>query len=145
LEDANEVEEFLSRARGERIIVLNKSDLFDSTETRKMEATFRSRKIKGVVVSALTKNGLEDLKEKMFSVMGVIRVYMKEPGKILKGEPLVLKPGATIKDVAESIRKGFSLTVSETRVTGPSGKFPNQRVGMRHVVKDRDVVEFHTR
>src|SRR3989344_180027 len=48
LDEVEEVEEFLKRARGERIIVLNKSDLFSSIVMRKMEATFKSRKIKGV-------------------------------------------------------------------------------------------------
>ena len=70
---------------------------------------------------------------------------MKEPGKSVKSEPMVLKQGSTVCDVAEGIFKGFSRTVVETRVTGPSGKFSNQRVGMGHEVKDKDVVEFHTR
>lgn len=145
LEEISEIEKFIPRAKGKKIVVINKIDLFDNNEKRKLVDKVRSRKINGVIVSALNGDGIVDLKEKMFSVMDVVRIYLKEPGKEPKGEPLVLKPGATIKDVAEGIRKGFYLTISETRITGPSGKFPNQRVGMTHVVKDRDVVEFHTR
>ena len=58
---------------------------------------------------------------------------------------MVLKDGSTVRDVAEGIYKGFSLKVKETRLTGPSGKFPNQKVGLNHEVKDKDVVEFHCR
>ncbi len=145
IEEVAEIEKFMPRARGKKIIVVNKSDLLDNGEKRKLTDKIRSRKINGVVVSSLSGEGILELKEKMFLVMDVVRVYLKEPGKQPKGEPLVLKPGATIKDVAEGIRKGFYLTISETRVTGPSGKFPNQKVGLQHVVKDRDVVEFHTR
>ncbi len=49
------------------------------------------------------------------------------------------------RDAAEEILKGFSKRVKDTKITGPSGKFKNQRVGLSHVLKDLDVVEFHTR
>ena len=98
-----------------------------------------------MLVSALTGEGIDELKKKMFMEMGVIRVYTKEPGKQPAGDPVVLPKGSIVKDVAESILKGFSARVKETRVTGPSGKFPNQKVGLTHGVKDLDIVEFHTR
>jgi ribosome-interacting GTPase 1 len=69
---------------------------------------------------------------------------MKEPGKAPSQIPLVLDIGSTIRDAAESILKGFSKRIKESKVTGPSGKFPNQKVGITHVLKDRDVIEFHT-
>ena len=80
----------------------------------------------------------------MIEEMQVVRVYTKEPGKARTNEPIVLKAGSTVKDVAESILKGFSKKVKETRLTGPSGKFSNQKVGLNHRVKDLDVVEFRT-
>jgi ribosome-interacting GTPase 1 len=43
---------------------------------------------------------------------------------------------------AEEIYKGFHRQVKETRLTGPSGKFSNQRVGLTHKLKDMDVLEF---
>lgn len=77
--------------------------------------------------------------------MSVIRIYTKEPGKPVSQIPATLPEGSTIKDVAESILKGFSQKVKETRLTGPSSKFPNQRVGLSHILKDLDIVEFHTK
>ncbi|MBU1989046.1 MAG: TGS domain-containing protein, partial [Nanoarchaeota archaeon] len=87
---------------------------------------------------------LDELRSKLFQETGMIRIFMKEPHKPASPKPLVLKTGATVRDVAESILKGFSKQVKETRVTGPSSKFPNQKVGLTHKVKDKDVVEFHT-
>jgi uncharacterized protein len=142
LDDVEKVEKFLFKATGKRIIVLNKIDLLSETERRKVEARMKSRKIDGVIVSCFSGEGIEDLKGVIFSKMGVIRVYTKEPGKVRSEDPVVLPSGASVKDVAESIRKGFSLRVKEARLTGPSGKFANQRVGLGHVCKDRDVVEF---
>jgi hypothetical protein len=76
--------------------------------------------------------------------MHVIRVYTKEPGKSPSPIPVILKEGSTVRDVAESILKGFSQRVKETKITGPSSKFPNQIVGLNHVLKDKDIVEFKT-
>jgi ribosome-interacting GTPase 1 len=76
--------------------------------------------------------------------MDSIRVFTKEPGKPRTEDPIVLSKNSTVKDVAEKILKGFSKKVKETRVTGPSSKFPNQKVGLSHILKDLDIVEFHT-
>ena len=144
LDDLKDVEENCKRSRSQRIVVVSKSDLLNEHELRKLNAQLKSKRIDGVVVSSLTTFGLDKLKEKIFSKMGVIRIYTKEPGKEKAKLPMVLKEGSTIKDAAESILKGFSKKVKETHLTGPSSKFSNQRVGLGHVLKDRDIVEFHT-
>ena len=59
--------------------------------------------------------------------------------------PIILFPESTVGDVAEKILKGFSLKVKETRIWGPSSKFSGQKVGLKHKLKDMDVVEFKTR
>lgn len=145
LGELDELDKVLVRARGKKIVVVTKVDLLDSEEIRKEGARMKSKRIDGVMVSAKSGYGMEELKGRMMELMGVIRVYMKEPGKEKSEPPMVLKGGATIKDVGETIRKGFSKTIKEARVTGPSSKFPNQRVGLAHKIKDLDVVEFHTR
>ena len=145
LDELKEVEEKLKRARGEKIVVVNKIELLNWSELRRLKDRMKSRRIAGVVVSALSGEGIDKLKERMMELTGMIRVYMKEPGKEKEKKPMVLKKGARVRDVAENILKGFSLRVKETKITGPSGKFPNQRVGLNHEVKDLDVIEFHTR
>ena len=74
-----------------------------------------------------------------------LRVYTKEPGKEKSKNPIIFEPGATTKDVAEKILKGFSKKVKETKIWGPSSKFPGQIVGLNHKLKDLDVVEFKTK
>ena len=48
---------------------------------------------------------------------------------------------STLKDVAEKIFHSYSKKVKFAKITGPSSKFPNQKVGLKHVVKDKDIVE----
>jgi len=145
LGELDEVLDSVKRNRGKRIIVFNKLDLLSSDGKRKLKARLKSKKIFGEAISVKSGEGLDDLRAKMFMVMEVIRVYMKEPGKARKERPMVLQKGCTVGDVAEHIFKGFSGTVKEVRISGPSSKFANQRVGLQHVVKDKDVVEFRTR
>ncbi|MEK6858672.1 MAG: GTPase [Nanoarchaeota archaeon] len=144
LEDIIEVEKALVRSSARKIVVFNKIDLFSESERRKIEERCKSRRFDYALVSAVSGEGISDLKRRIFLGMGVIRVYMKEPGKVATTIPAVLPTGSSVKDVGEGIFHGFTRTVKETRVTGPSAKFANQKVGLAHVLKDKDIVEFHT-
>lgn len=134
----------LLRATGKKLIVITKSDLLSSEKLRKLEETVKSKKLNAVIISCITDHNIEQLKDKIFKSMEAIRVFTKEPGKQPTKDPVVLKANSTVYDIAEKILKGFSKKVKETRVTGPSSKFPNQKVGLSHVLKDLDIVEFHT-
>lgn len=143
-EDIEKIKEKLSRSKGKQIIVFNKSDNFNDNEKRKLSDKLRSKKHNFVLCSMKTNENLEELKEKIFETFDIVRIYLKEPGKEPTKKPLVMKPNSTLKDVAEKIKKGLSEKVKETKVTGPSSKFPNQKVGLNHIVKDKDIVEFKT-
>jgi len=144
LGELEKINPFLQKATGKKIIAINKSDLLTNEELRKLNEKIKSKKLNAVLISCKNLYGIEELKDKILESTNLIRVYTKEPGKIKSPNPLALPVGATVKDVAESILKGFSLKVKETRLTGPSGKFPNQKVGLQHVLKDQDTIEFHT-
>jgi ribosome-interacting GTPase 1 len=72
-------------------------------------------------------------------------VYTKEPGKKATDEPMILKENSTVKNSAEKILKGMSKKIKQTRIWGPSSKFGGQSVGVEHILKDKDVVEFKTK
>lgn len=143
--DLEKIKPYLAKASGRQIITINKSDLLSQEQLRKLEATIKSKKLNAILISALTAQNIDQLKERIFQQMKVIRIYTKEPGKSSSKDPLVLKENSSVKDAAESILKGLSNKIKETRVTGPSSKFPNQKVGLSHILKDRDIIEFHTR
>ena len=145
IEDFNLFSNILEHCRGKRIIAVNKIDLLDNEELRKLEARLKSKKKEFILISSLNGYGIPQLKQKIFESMDKIRVYTKEPGKAPSNQPIVLSRDSNVKDVAESIYKGFSKIIVETKLTGPSGKFANQRVGLSHVLKDKDVLEFKTR
>jgi hypothetical protein len=142
------IESDLKTSKGKRIIVFNKSDRLNEDEKRKVSATLQSRKYDFVLVSCRTKEGIESLKNKIFKSFDKIRIYTKEQGKNIDknlSKPIILEKNQTVKDVAEKIFHGFSRQVKEARVTGPSSKFPNQKVSLNHKLKDLDVIEFKTK
>ena len=145
LEDYEKLIPYVYKSRGDRMLVVTKSDLMDYQSKRKIQETMRSRKINGILVSSKSGENLSALKDKITENTNYIRIFTKEPGKQKSDNPIVLPSGSNIFDVAESIRKGFSVGVKEIRITGPSSKFPNQKAGMKHKLKDFDIVEFHTR
>ncbi len=148
IDNINQIQEtykFLEKATKIRIVVYNKTDLFSENEKRKISAQLSSKKYNFILISCKEKSNLEQLKEKIFQSFGKIRVYTKEPGKpVDRNNPLILQKDSTVKDAAKKILHS-SIDIKETRITGPSSKFPNQKVGLDHVLKDKDIIELHVR
>ncbi|MDP3026562.1 MAG: GTPase [Nanoarchaeota archaeon] len=140
------LEQVTSNKHAKKIIVFNKIDLYDENVKRKIRETLKSKKYNFCMVSTVTDEGIEDLKEKIFKSFNIIRVYTKHPGKKEKLDniPVILLPNSTLEEVAEKILHGYSKKVKYAKITGPSCKFPNQKIGLKHVVRDKDVVEFVT-
>ena len=145
IEDIDEIVKKIGDFNEKILIVFNKIDILNQNEKRKLEATLKSKKLNFIMISAETKENLEQLKEKIFYGFGKIRIYTKEPGKPRSEKPVILEPYSTVRDIAEKIFKGFSKSIAETKIWGPSSKFPGQKVGLNHTLKDLDVVEFKTR
>lgn len=145
IQDIENIQPFLEKASEKRIIIFNKTDLLDENEKRKISATLQSKKYNFFLFSCKTKTNLQELKEKIFLCFGKIRIYTKQPGKPPDNNPVILQEGSTVKDIAEKIFHGLSSQIKETRITGPSSKFPNQKVGLSHELKDKDIVEFYTK
>ncbi len=124
------------------IIVLNKIDLLSKENAER--AVENARQISGaevIAVSAATGENLETLKEAIFKSAGLIRIYLKpkdsEPDF---KKPLIVKSGSNIEDIARKLNAKTSKYLKYALVNGASVKFPNQKVGKDHVVKDKDVV-----
>ncbi len=145
LEQINPILKQIPKAKGKKIIVFNKSDFLNKTQKRKISETLKSRKQDFIFTSTTNSEGIEELKQKIFQHYPLIRIYLKEPGSNSSSKPLTIKPNSTIKDVANKISHSFAQSISEIHIWGPSSKFPAQKVGISHKLKDKDIVEFKTR
>ena len=144
LEQVKKIEKEIKHPIEKKIIIF--IDNGESEKSlRKISATLQSRKYNFTITDLENKENLEELKSKIFESFDKIRIYTKEPGKEPdKKRPLILNPGSTIKNVANKIIRKLE-NLKETKIWGPSSKFPGQIIGLTHEVKDLDVVEFKTR
>ena len=125
------------------LVVGNKCDLKNAMEEyRKLENRFRDT-FPMLPLSAREGMNFEELKKEVYQLLGIIRVYTKIPGKDPDlTEPVLLKKGSTIEDVALSVHKDFAAKLRYARVWG-SGKFGGQMVKRDYVVSEGDVIELH--
>jgi small GTP-binding protein len=93
-----------------------------------------------VPVSILDEGSLEAIREAIWRLTGLIRVRLRTNG-VTENEPIALEPGATVADVADWVHHDLAASFSGARVSGPSARFDDQRVGRDHVVADGDIVE----
>ncbi len=119
------------------IVAVTKLDEPDDTAVARIAA---ATGLPAVGVSILDDASLDRLRESIWSLTGLIRVYLSHRGDG-GGEPLALLPGATVADVADEIHHELGATCTGARIRGPSARFDGQRVGRAHVVADGDTVE----
>jgi ribosome-interacting GTPase 1 len=148
LDQIKKAEEFYYRTKAKIILIFNKEDVLSESEKRKLKANLNSKYKKYDYVffsKDITKQQLKKLKQKIFETFPIIRVYTKEPKKAPSKDPMILKENTTFKMAAEKILKGMSKKIKRARVWGPSSKFGGQVIGLDHILKDKDVIEFQTK
>jgi ribosome-interacting GTPase 1 len=130
------------------LIVLNKIDLVNASFVHEIKS-----KILGddddnnnnnnyfIAVSADSGINIDVLKEAIYERLGFIRVYMRpKGGETDFKEPLIMKKGATVKDVCNKIHRNMAKNFRYGLVWGTSAKFAGQKVGLDHKLADEDVL-----
>ncbi|NWF93505.1 MAG: 50S ribosome-binding GTPase [Syntrophaceae bacterium] len=125
------------------LILGNKCDREGAMEGYRAISTRFGETFPILPISAKGEMNIEELKKEVYQLLGIIRVYTKAPGKDPDlTEPVVLKKGSTVEDVALSIHKDFVAKLRYARIWG-SGKFGGQMVRRDHQVNEGDVIELH--
>jgi ribosome-interacting GTPase 1 len=85
----------------------------------------------------------EELRNAIYRLLDVIRVYTKAPGKPRDdGEPFTIPRGGTVEALATKVHRELAETFKFARVWGTSAH-DGQIVGREHVLCDHDLVELH--
>ncbi len=96
-----------------------------------------------VEVSAMTDDGLEELSEKFFKQLGIIRIYSKPPGKPADmTDPFTLPAGSTVMDLANAVHRQLAEKLRFARIWG-TGVYDGQNTQRNHVLNDKDIIELH--
>lgn len=122
------------------LVVINKKDVAPRAAVDEAISLARQLNLPLVAVSALKREGLDALSERLFDLVGFIRVFTMKDGAASE-KPLVTPIGSTVQDVANVIHRELAGGLRYARVWGRSARFPGQRVGRNHVLQTDDVVE----
>ncbi len=117
----------------EEVVVVNKTDL-----TGGIPDGFPKGALE---ISADLGEGLEEIREQIYSKLRFIRVYTKTRTKgIDREEPMMMKKGNTVMDFVKKLPRDYKKNFKYALVWGKSVKFPGQRVGLGHLLQNEDVV-----
>lgn len=125
------------------LLVFNKSD--DEAADIRLEIAKESfgTQFPSLVISAEQGTGLEELRKAIYDLLGVMRIYTKQPGKPPDmTSPFTCPIGSTVAELAGRVHKDFEDGLKSARVWG-SGVHDGQTVGRDHVLHEKDVVELH--
>ena len=119
-------------------IAATKADDATPDAIARLARAFPDREV--VPVSVLDDESLERLRDAVWRLTGLIRIYLRR-GREADDEPVALRPPVTVADVARSIHHDLAARSRGGRVWGPSARFAGQQVGPGHRLADGDVVE----
>jgi small GTP-binding protein len=119
------------------LVVLNKIDLAGKEYLEKT----RSEMPEAIFIAADKGINTEGLKDEIFERLNLIRLYLKPQGrKADLEEPMIIRKGSTVGEVAAKLHRDFVKNFRHANVWGTSVKFPGQKIGLDHVLNDKDVL-----
>jgi len=125
------------------LVVANKNDLPQASQQLEQLRQALDSRLPVISVSALQEIGLEHLKAEIFTLLNIIRVYSKAPGKKIEGgEPFTLKCGSTVMDMAKAVHKDFAQKLKFARIWSKQ-KYQGQKVNRNYILADEDIIELH--
>lgn len=128
------------------LVVANKVDIKGAEANLQVLKRFVNGRLPVIALSCEQRRGLDELGRALFEMLGVIRVYTKEPGaKTASDHPFALRRGATVGDLARNIHKEFVSSFLFAMVWAERLPFSPKKVGLNFVLEDGDIVEIHVR
>ncbi|HEY7495491.1 MAG TPA: GTPase [Candidatus Tectomicrobia bacterium] len=126
------------------LLLGNKADLPASTDTWEVLRELYGERWPMLAVSASIGQGLERLPLALYTLLDVVRVYTKAPGKKPElAAPFTLPWGSTVVEVAAMVHKDFAEHLKFARIWGAE-KYDGQMVPRTYVVQEGDIIELHT-
>lgn len=125
------------------ILVVTKLDLPGVSDVLELVEELYADRFPIIPVSCKTGEGISELKESIFRMLDIVRVYTKIPGKPADMKaPFILRRGSTVEDLTAQIHKNFVDKLRFARIWS-ANKYEGQMVSRDHILEDKDVIELH--
>jgi small GTP-binding protein len=104
------------------LFLINKIDLVDNSLGKEPNTIY---------ISAEKGTGLDNLREKIWQSLGLIKIFLVKPGQEPNfGSPIIMKKGQAISDILPKLGSSFETKYSMAKVWGAIAKFPGQKVSL---------------
>jgi hypothetical protein len=138
--DATDVSGNLLGKQG--FVICSKCDL-EEPETIENLKNSCKRNFDYIKLSAETGEGLDELALKIFTMLDIVRVYAKKPGKKPDmTDPFTLPAGSDVYDLASLIHRELADKLKSAKAWG-ANVHPGQQVHRTHKLADKDIIELH--
>ncbi len=132
------VDQFIDVVVGTRkyipsLTIINKIDLVKPEFLKSMNYPF-------VPVSAEKMEGTDALKDAIWEKLRLIRIYTKPRIGDADAIPMMMRTNSTIGEACDKLHRELRAFFKHAQIWGPSAKFPGQKVGIEHVLRDGDTV-----
>ena len=126
------------------LLAINKTDLNEAADRLEFFREFMDVDFEEFKISALTGEGTDALRKRIYQLLDVVRVYTKMPHQkeADMDKPFTIRRGGTLLDVAELIHKDVANNLKTARVWG-SEVHDGTTVKADYVVHDKDIVELN--
>jgi ribosome-interacting GTPase 1 len=125
------------------MIIASKNDHSRADENLEVIKSFLDPGFSPIPVSIYKEKTLKNIRENIYLLLDVIRVYSKIPGKKVDHEdPYVFARGSSLMDMAKAVHKDFAQKLKYARIWG-KGKYQGQKVNRSYVLEDEDIIELH--
>jgi small GTP-binding protein len=138
--DSEQLVDFITgnKTYAKAITILNKIDLVDEKFLKKDKNKIKSDVI---AVSADGNINIEELKDRIYEELQFIRIYMRpKGGETDFKEPLIIRKDSLVLDVCNKLHRKMKSDFRFGLIWGKSVKFGGQRVGLKHILQDEDVL-----
>jgi ribosome-interacting GTPase 1 len=143
LNEKNEETDTSGNLLGKRgFVICSKCDIAEPGAVETLERSCE-RNFDYIKLSAKTGEGMDELALKIFTMLDIVRVYAKKPGKEpdMK-DPFTLPMGSDVSDLAALIHRELADKLKSAKAWG-SNVHPGQHVHRTYKLADKDIIELH--
>jgi len=127
------------------IIILLDGKKDQEKQKQELENILKKNRINKKKIYVISKKeiDLDNLKKQIWESLNLIRVYTKAPRSKVVKKPIILKPGSSIKNIVKEVHSDLYEHFEYAKIWGDSVKVNGTKVGLDHVLKDKDIIEIH--
>lgn len=138
------VDDDFSKVRVKTLLVVTRGDEPDVTDRLSFLDEMLPGRFEPLIVELDRPDSVADLRNKVFELLGLMRVYTKAPGKPAEyTSPFTVPFNCTVEDLAGKVHNELAEKVKFAKVWSWGVK-DMQTLGRDGVLHDRDLVELHT-